>query len=64
MKCRAFSKLGFDPHGAAVKFDVVFHDGQAQAGALFLGRVIGLENALDFVGRNAGPSSRTEISTE
>ena len=48
-----FSKLGFDAHGAAVKFDVVFDDGEAEAGAFFLGGVISLENPLDFVRRNA-----------
>ena len=60
---RAFSKHGFHPHGAAVKFGVVFDDGQAQTGAFFLGGEVGLKNAADLSGGMPGPSSATAIST-
>ena len=44
MKRGAFSKLRFHLNAAAVKLDVVLHDGQPKPGALFLGGEIGFEN--------------------
>ena len=43
-----------DPDPAAVEFDVVFHDGQAQPGAFVAGGEVGLEDAFAQVRGHAG----------
>src|SRR5438552_1248078 len=49
----AFSKLRFGPDGPGVKLDIVFNDREAEAGALFLGGIVGVEDFLQLVHGNA-----------